>query len=658
MARAPLIGTAVRLFIVLACAWLHCALSSVVPGGRHALDVLQGKKQATFLDEQEAVRFRRLASTDGLPPVSTTCRHGISEYINCQSINAAFYTCSNRQILNDTAIQTLLRCSPADEPGVTPAQRLEICRVACLAKAGGVLHEPTSITGACNPSIQAMHSFSARLSLFEVGKIDEEHNFTDPILLPMPNVKGLGGVSVIDLGKPEKCAQISGAQYCLLSGELAAAGGMKITFSLGECLPTACSQAELQNITHTYAGKAAQALKLMLQCGMVEALGPASGISKQTEDVLGWGGIPVKYPFLQPMTGGFVATIIGTLLFFLLVCAGTFVEWRRESKERETSASHPSVAATSFVPGTGLETAQPLIMERPALPPMTQVEQFLNHWSALRNARSFLRTRPKDKNPFACMDCIRTLSMSQVILGHMYVYSLSSSGLSNMEQFNPPYGMMGQLWFMIVPGCFYGVDSFFMLSGFLCCYSLQKKVFNKPENRSPRGFAILYPKFIVLRVLRLLPLEMFCIALCVNVLPQVGTGILWNTERPDGAHCFDGAGGAGCDQYWWTNLLFLQNIDAYMGKCFAHTWYLANDMQLYLTAPLFSLAYSYDRRIGWGGILAGLCVGVASPMIISANLGIVPDTLLGGTQYMQKIYMKPWCRCTPFLSALLPLGYG
>jgi peptidoglycan/LPS O-acetylase OafA/YrhL len=387
-----------------------------------------------------------------------------------------------------------------------------------------------------------------------------------------------------------------------------------------------------------------------VQCGLVEAAGVASGASKQVEDIIGWGGVPVTYPQTQPMTIGFYLTTACVVIFSLLVIVGTGVDWQRESKQRELLAE---AAVPSYVPGAGLETAQPLNLEVAELPPMKTWEKQLQHWSALRNGRSFMRTRTGDKNPFACMDAIRTISMAQVILGHMYVYAMSSSGIANMEQFNPPNGLLGSVWFMMVPGCFYGVDSFFLLSGFLCCHGLQKKVFSKESNRSLKGFSIMYVKFVLLRVLRLLPLEMLCIALCVNVLPKLGTGVLWNLNYGDGHHCFEGAGSGDCTSYWWTNLLFLQDLDQYVGKCFGHTWYLANDMQLYLTAPFFSLAYSYSRRYGWALISIGLLVGIISPMVICDINNIVPDPLLGGAEYSTKVYMKPYCRCTPFFVGII-----
>lgn len=158
----------------------------------------------------------------------------------------------------------------------------------------------------------------------------------------------------------------------------------------------------------------------------------------------------------------------------------------------------------------------------------------------------------------------------------------------------------------------------------------------------------MYPKFALMRFLRLQPLQMLCIALCMFVLPHLGTGIVWNSSGSDGSHCFEGAGAQECAKYWWTNLLFVQNLDEFYGKCFGHAWYLAVDFQLYLITPFFCLAYSIRRIFGWALIGIGLLVGISCPVIIAATYDFIPDALLGGDDQMKKVYMKPWCRCTAF----------
>eukprot|EP00928_Gymnodinium_smaydae_P062739 TRINITY_DN46530_c0_g1_i1.p1 TRINITY_DN46530_c0_g1~~TRINITY_DN46530_c0_g1_i1.p1 ORF type:complete len:364 (-),score=30.83 TRINITY_DN46530_c0_g1_i1:503-1456(-) len=135
----------------------------------------------------------------------------------------------------------------------------------------------------------------------------------------------------------------------------------------------------------------------------------------------------------------------------------------------------------------------------------------------------------------------------------------------------------------------------------------------------------------------------------------MGKGILWNIDRPDGMHCFDAAGGqgSGCKDYWWTCLLFLQDVDRYFLKCFAHTWYLANDFHLYMTAPLFSLAYSVHRGLGWSLLGVAVIIGLSIPIILTVQNGWVPDMIAGGNQaFAKKVYFKPWCRAPSFLAGV------
>ena len=54
---------------------------------------------------------------------------------------------------------------------------------------------------------------------------------------------------------------------------------------------------------------------------------------------------------------------------------------------------------------------------------------------------------------------------------------------------------------------------------------------------------------------------------------------LWNPFAQNGADK--------CKKYWWTNLLFIQNIYPWrlLDECVGWTWYLAIDMQLFLVTP-------------------------------------------------------------------------
>ena len=224
----------------------------------------------------------------------------------------------------------------------------------------------------------------------------------------------------------------------------------------------------------------------------------------------------------------------------------------------------------------------------------------------MRNCRSFFKTRPN--NTFAVIDALRVFSMCQVVWGHAYFYLLSTIQMANMEQFSPPHGVFSSFFFQLIPGCAFGVDSFFVMSGFLCANGFLKKVFppapadsNSRTNNSTAATKVgkIYPKFLLLRWLRLLPTELIVIMFAYNVVPFLGSGLIWTIQHSDGqggtAQCSDGTGAnaascGGIDVL--KNIFFVQNFtpsDNPMKMCFGHTWYLGVDMQLYLTVPLLCL---------------------------------------------------------------------
>eukprot|EP00931_Biecheleriopsis_adriatica_P064345 TRINITY_DN39142_c0_g1_i1.p1 TRINITY_DN39142_c0_g1~~TRINITY_DN39142_c0_g1_i1.p1 ORF type:complete len:801 (-),score=103.28 TRINITY_DN39142_c0_g1_i1:48-2348(-) len=549
-----------------------------------------------------------------------SCSQDLEQYFLCGPSSALFTICSTSQFLQNPTVKSLLNCTSSKD-----------CQNRCLLRAGQLLNQ--SHVQVCSSELQAMQSFSGQLNIFTLDQIDKE-NISHAVVLPFPDTKGIGSVSITDLGQPSKCAEISTGQYCVITGTLASQP-FPFSLRLGTCLPKSCSEAELNGFI---AGKNSTTSSMLhVQCDLVQPLGPAEGIGKEFSDALGWGGVPVKFPNHQEITTGFVVTVLVIVLFSSCLVAGTVLDFQRQAKERMLSP----MAETLVSPG--LEMAAALDVEQTRIAPRGRLEGFLHHWSLVRNVSSFLRLRVGRENPFACMDAIRTLSMIQVISGHMFVYPTFAAGFSNIEQFSPPYGVLGQLWFMLIPGCFYGVDSFFLLSGFLCCYGLQKKVFSNSRNQSMSGFCSKYPFFIIYRYLRLVPLEIVVILIFCCIVPYMGTGVLWNLG------CYEGTGANACRTHWWVNLLFLQDSDTLTrkGLCLGHTWYLANDFQLYLTAPFFCWAYGIKPKLGWLLLALGLCVGVFSPMIITVQQGFVPEVLLAA-KYSQKIYFKPWCRCTPF----------
>ncbi|PIK40387.1 putative nose resistant to fluoxetine protein 6-like, partial [Apostichopus japonicus] len=130
-------------------------------------------------------------------------------------------------------------------------------------------------------------------------------------------------------------------------------------------------------------------------------------------------------------------------------------------------------------------------------------------------------------------------------------------------------------WFAFNWEAPYGVDTFLVLSGLLVTY-LTLKQLDKSDGKMN------WVMFYVHRYIRLTPVYMVCLGIWTSIVIQIGEG-----SRKYEAFA---GGRAVCQQYWWANLLYINNLVPYPGnvsQCMGWTWYLANDMQFFIFSPIF-----------------------------------------------------------------------
>ncbi|XP_032689160.1 nose resistant to fluoxetine protein 6-like, partial [Odontomachus brunneus] len=80
-------------------------------------------------------------------------------------------------------------------------------------------------------------------------------------------------------------------------------------------------------------------------------------------------------------------------------------------------------------------------------------------------------------------------------------------------------------------------------------------------------------KNIVSRYLRLTPLYVISIGVCIWILPLCGSGPYWYLVVEQFAYC---------SKNWWKNLLYVNNYLTPSELCVPHGWYLAADFQLFV----------------------------------------------------------------------------
>ncbi|XP_052899878.1 nose resistant to fluoxetine protein 6-like [Anopheles moucheti] len=177
-----------------------------------------------------------------------------------------------------------------------------------------------------------------------------------------------------------------------------------------------------------------------------------------------------------------------------------------------------------------------------------------------------------------CINGIRVLSMVWVVFSHNYV----RIGMQPIINSHVILSWLESYHSVLVVSSTVSVDTFFLLSGLLTCWS----ILNALDKSGKLNLPIMY----LHRYLRLTPALAALVLFSATLMRYVGSGPFW-----DGAMSLTEDS---CQQYWWSALLYVQNYVNPQNVCLGHTWYLSVDMQLYLVAPfLIYPLWRWGRRV-------------------------------------------------------------
>eukprot|EP00808_Paulinella_micropora_P004909 g49359.t1 len=258
---------------------------------------------------------------------------------------------------------------------------------------------------------------------------------------------------------------------------------------------------------------------------------------------------------------------------------------------------------------------------------------------------------------FNVLDGLRALSILWIILGHTLARQ-TSVGVLNITAVVPPTGFLREWWAQPIFSSRFAVDTFLFISGLLVCSGLLS--FLDPIVKLPLRISNGEPKrhllaqwlsvFYMRRIVRILPLYMFCLVLWWQIGVLLGSGPFWYRWESF-IHK--------CNLYWWTHVLFINNLYPLHATetdgCYEVSWYLAVDMQLYVIAPFFVLLYVRSRT--WGSAFALLTlfcsVGGAALATVVLDLSAHSFDGLWILGYARHLYTKPWFCVTPYLVGMM-----
>ncbi|XP_039252326.2 nose resistant to fluoxetine protein 6-like [Styela clava] len=370
------------------------------------------------------------------------------------------------------------------------------------------------------------------------------------------------------------CETTLGTEYDIL--------GQKQTFglSLGMCLPSSCSEEFI--IDHLQSIANASNQKVSVDCPI---------------QPIGWTAIDIFSFFIFCLLLSFVA--FGTMV-------DLFVSCKNQKNSGNLSVSGDGIYGVSSESNCASESVWVKVARA---------------FSIIENTKILLNTDNKP-GTIDVLHGMRFLSISWVVLGHTYVMTLlyidNSIDLINwlIESFS----------FQTVSNASFSVDTFFFLSGLLCCYLGLK------EGKRKNG-KLNVPLMYLHRYLRLTPAYAFLILFLVGFYSKLGDGPMW-PNHVNGTSAI-------CHQYWWTNLLYINNLypTQLNGECFALAWYLANDMQFFLLAPISIIILTRKPKIGINLLVFGIFSSLLVSGVISSHYQQQPQSL--GLSLLLRMLMNP-----------------
>ncbi|XP_072168994.1 nose resistant to fluoxetine protein 6-like [Diadema setosum] len=271
-----------------------------------------------------------------------------------------------------------------------------------------------------------------------------------------------------------------------------------------------------------------------------------------------------------------------------------------------------------------------------------------------RNLPKILGTK-QGEGGVSCLNGIRVISISWVILGHTLVMIVQNGTSENLLTALPNW--MDDFGFQAIANANFAVDSFFFLSGFLLTLLTLRKMKEK-DGRIPWAWLYFH------RYIRLTPTLGALILVLIYVLPNLGQGPVWfGVQRTVN----------NCHSYWWTNILYINNFHPGITKdCVEWGWYLANDMQFFVLSPLILLPLFWFTAVGVLGLVTTCLASFITTAILMSKYDLPPGLFAAttsvfvpsanglsasdGVAYQNKIYIKPYCRIPPYLVGMA-MGY-
>jgi len=232
----------------------------------------------------------------------------------------------------------------------------------------------------------------------------------------------------------------------------------------------------------------------------------------------------------------------------------------------------------------------------------------------------------ENKDGLGCINGIRFWSMVWVIVGHTYMRFYFEATPFRNNTLPSLQDILTSTSLRLVSNATPSVDSFFLIGALLLSYLTMKEV-TKLRGGNIKFWSLFYIHRYIRLTGALAGVILFYTTL-MKFMPYKSMS-LFNAEHQ------------ACQDSWWKNLLYFNNFEGL--DCMGHTWYMANDMQMFIITPIIFVSMYLSPIIG---NLFTACLVLGS---IGWRLALELEHY-GDDEYdtFKGIYAKPWTRFAPY----------
>ena len=406
------------------------------------------------------------------------------------------------------------------------------------------------------------------------------------------NLLGYSGKGMNDLGDWEGCTSQNDTRYILLN-----VMHLPTTAQIGICGPRKCKVENYDTIKDSLAPTLYKVLKYLLP----------------DADWKWMSVTPQQIIFIDPMQmkesdgtpgAGFVITI---LIYISIILMGIIGYIYNENSSPETLAQQ------------------------------TKKNRIMRCFSPAEHAHSIFASNPNVDENLMILDGLRTLAMWWVIIGNVFNTIIKLAPISNA---NYVYQFMTTFKYAIFYNASYAIDIFFFLGAFLLTYLFLKQIRALRGKISPGMIGLMY----LHRLIRLYPLIFFSLFFYTAILPSLGTypnsHILYHAQDE-------------CIVQWPFDIFWLSNFRGESGACMSWVWYLANELQFYIIAPLLLLLYFKWPKWGILLIIFMMIGSIVIQIALSVSMNMNPSTMIINNDYLTFYFTQPYVRINPYLIGML-----